>query len=543
MTAQLQSPRYADEVISDRRVRPPAWQDGSDLSASVLPRPGRRGRAIGAWLTRHPAWPVTALLAGYPLWWALGIADFMWIGIAIPMVSRMLAWRAHRSRPLRLPPGFGLWLLFLIWTVAGVFMLTLSAPGTVVSPLSHRFVAYADRTTTYVAITVLLLYVGNLTEHELPKRKLMWLLGLLGIYTTVLGVAGILDPAFQFNSPMLAVIPHSLRNNAFIQAQMHPALTQIQNVFGTVTSQGTPTGQGRSKAPFDYTNTWGECLTITVPWLLLVCLGTGAKRRQRIIGWATAGFALVALIYSLNRGAWIAVAFSVVYLAVRLAAKGRVAVIGGLVGLAALGVVAAVASPLGHVVTERLQNGKSNPIRSSLFALSMKDGLSSPILGYGDTRQQRGSVNSVAIGPTPDCPICGQAEVGSTGQFSLVLICSGFVGVVLYFGFFALGAWRYRRDPTPEGMTGLLVILLSFIYMFTYDAVAAPLGLTMLAYAILWRNDREFALAGTAPGNGRRRLAARGQALRDGQMPRPRRLASRTIMVAGTTPDATARAR
>jgi hypothetical protein len=543
MTAQLQWPRHADRVISDRRTRPAVPEDTADPTASVLAHPARRGHRVGAWLTRHPAWPVTALLAGYPLWWALGIADFMWIGVAIPMASRMFAWRAHRSRPLRLPPGFGLWMAFLIWTVAGVFMLTLSAPGTTVSPVSHRFVAYADRTATYVAITVLLLYVGNLTERELPKRKLMWLLGLLGIYTAVLGVAGILDPAFQFNSPMLHLVPHSLRNNAFIQAQMHPALTQIQNVFGTVTSQGTLTGQGRPKAPFDYTNTWGECLTITVPWLLLVCLGARAKRRQRIIGWATAGFALVALIYSLNRGAWIAAGFSVVYLAIRLAAKGRIAVIGGLVGLVALGVVAGVASPLGHVVSQRLQNGKSNPIRSSLFALSMKDGLSSPILGYGDTRQQRGSINSVAIGPTAGCPICGQAEVGSTGQFSLVLICSGFVGVALYFGFFALGAWRYRRDPTAEGMVGMLVILLSFIYMFTYDAVAAPLGLTMLAYAILWRNDRAFRLAEIGPGNGRRSAGSAGQPIPAGQMPRPRRLASRTIMVAGTTPDATARAR
>lgn len=551
MTTQLRRPPRAVRVGGRRMPNPAAPGDSAgltpsaraglrssaraDLTLSALAPPSRRGRFVGAWLTRHPAWPVTALLAGYPLWWALGIADFMWIGVAIPMVSRMLAWRAHRSRPLRLPPAFGLWLGFLLWTVVSGVTLKLSAPGTAVSPVSHRLVAYADRTTTYVAITVLLLYVGNLTESELPRRKLVWLLGLVGIYASVLGVAGILLPTLQFNSPTLHLIPHTLRTNAFILAQMHPALTQIQNVFGTVAEQGRP------KAPFDYTNTWGECLTITVPWLLLVCLGAGAKRRQRIIGWATVSLALVALIYSLNRGAWIAVGFSVVYLAIKLAAKGRMAVLGGLVALLALTVVVGVASPLGHVVSLRLQNGKSNTIRSSLFSLSMKDGLSSPVLGYGDTRQQLGSINSVAIGPTAACPICGQAEVGSTGQFSLVLICSGFVGVVFFFGFFAYGAWRYRRDRTPTGAVGLLVILLSFIYMFTYDAVAAPLGLTMLAYALLWRNDRQFRLAGIRPGNDQRPLA--GQMSPAGQMPRPRRLASRTIMVAGTTPEATARAR
>jgi hypothetical protein len=59
----------------------------------------------------------------------------------------------------------------------------------------------------------------------------------------------------------------------------------------------------------------------------------------------------------------------------------------------------------------------------------------------------------------------------------------------LYLGFFAYGTWRYRRDDSPYGVAGTLVLLLGFLYMFTYDAVGAPLGFTVLAYAALWRND------------------------------------------------------
>src|ERR1022692_4439637 len=525
MTTQLRDSRHTDQAITDRRARRPSTGDDDRgyLTPSILSHLVSRKRTLGAWLTRHPAWPVTALLVGYPLWWALGVADFMWIVLAIPMASRLLAWRSHDSRRLRLPPGFGVWLLFLLWTVASLAMIKLTAPGTVQSPVSHRLIAYADRTTTYVAITVLLLYVGNLTESELSRRKLAALLGVLAVYTTVFGVAGILLPNLQFSSPTLQLIPHELRNNNFIQAQMHPALTQIQDVFGTTTYQGRP------KAPFDYTNTWGECLTITVPWLLLVCLAAGTRRWLRILGWTALVLALVGLVYSLNRGAWIAAGFSVGYLAMRLAARGRVAVLGGLIALMALLVIVGVASPLGQVISLRLQNGPSNTIRSSLFALSEQDGLASPILGYGDTRQQRGSPLSIAIGPTQLCPTCGQAAVGSTGQFSLVLICTGFVGVFLYFGFFAFGAWRYWRDPTGYGMVGVLVILLSFIYVLTYDAVAAPLGLTMLAYAMLWRNDVQ------------RRLDRGGRPLT--QTPRPRRLAIRATEAAETMPVATARAR
>jgi hypothetical protein len=63
------------------------------------------------------------------------------------------------------------------------------------------------------------------------------------------------------------------------------------------------------------------------------------------------------------------------------------------------------------------------------------------------------------------------------------------VGAALYLGFFGYGIWRFRRDRTPYGIAGVLVLLLSFVYMFTYDAVGAPLGFTMLSYALLWKSS------------------------------------------------------
>src|ERR1700722_16118893 len=107
----------------------------------------RRWRQPGATarqgiLARNPAWPVTALLAGYPLWWALGIADFMWAILAIPMLVQMVVWRTRGDRRLRGPPAFGLWLLFLVVAFIGVLALKLSAPGTVVSSVSHRILSF-----------------------------------------------------------------------------------------------------------------------------------------------------------------------------------------------------------------------------------------------------------------------------------------------------------------------------------------------------------------------------------------------------------------
>ncbi len=512
----------------------PPGQAGPGTQAAPEPMrwhlPRRRLTPFKRWLSGHPAWPVTALLALYPLWWALGIAEYAWILFAVPAAIRLLGWHLSGARRVRVPPGFGLWVMFLVWTAASVLTINLHAPGTIDSPVSNRIIAFVVRGLTYLSVTVLLLFVGNLREGELPRRKLAWLLGLLGIYTVAFGVAGMVMPSFQFSSPVLYLLPHRLQENTLIQAQMHPALTQLQNAFGETTLQGRP------KAPFPYTNTWGDCLTLTIPWLLVVWR-TGERRGWiRLVTWSAVALAVVTLVYSLNRSAWIAVGLSVAYLAVRLARRGRVGLIATLTGLVIVAGVVTMLSPLATVISLRLQNGGSNDIRAQLFSLSLKDGMASPVLGFGDTRQQIGSVNSIAIGPSPECPICGHAEVGSTGQFTLILICSGFGGVFFYFSFFAYLAWRYRRDPTLYGWVGLLVILLSFAYMFTYDALAAPLGITMLSCGMFWRSNREREeqeRAGPAglPGPG------------GGQMPRPLPLASRTIAGADTTPEATARAR
>jgi hypothetical protein len=438
-------------------------------------------RRRGSWLARHPAWPLTLLLAGIPLWWALGFGDYIFILLSIPMAARLYAWSAQGNRRIRVPPGFGLWLLFLLVVLIGAAALAATAPGTLASPVSNRLISFGVRTIGYLGDTALLLFAGNLTERELPRRRLAWLLGLVALYVVVGGLVGVFFKHLHFTAPLAAIVPHRLQaNNLVLQVQLHPAASQLQSVLGTA---------GRPSAPFAYTNEWGNCLALLLPWLIARWWFQGT-RRQRMIALAAVVIAIVPIIYSLDRGLWLGLIVIVGYLGFRLAAQGRLAVLGGLVTALVLAAIVIAATPLQGMISQRLANGASDASRGSLAVAAMVDAAASPLVGYGDTRHQQGSVQSLSVGRSAKCPTCGERTIGGNGQLWLLLISDGFLGAGLYVGFFLYGFWRYRRDTTPYGVAGQLTLLGTFVFMFAYTATGAPLGFTMLAFAMLWRNAR-----------------------------------------------------
>ena len=245
------------------------------------------------------------------------------------------------------------------------------------------------------------------------------------------------------------------------------------------------------KAPFPFTNMWGNALAILLPWLIVAWLIYGT-RAQRRFTWIVLGIALIPVAFSLDRGLWVGLGVAVVYLAIRYATQGKIALLGGLLGLLALAAIILVASPLGSLISQRLAHPKSNDIRTSASLVAVQDAAASPLIGYGDARKMQGGTQSITTGRSANCKKCGNVEIGGNGQLQLLLVTTGFAGAILYSAFFVYLMWRYRRDKTPYGMAGELVLLLGFVFMPVYIAAGPPLGFTMLAVAILWKNDREL---------------------------------------------------
>jgi len=429
-----------------------------------------------------PAWPVAALLSFYPLWWALGLGVLIFPMMAAPMVLLLLR-RRVAGRPLRMPPGFAWWALFLAAAVISIAALGVDPAGTVAERADARLLGVLYKLAMYVALTVLLVYTGNLTEAEFPRRRLIKLLGWLFVVTVAGGLLGMVAGRFQFTSPVEWLLPGGVRNKGFVQSLVHPYAAQIMDLVGG--------DKPRPAAPWGYTNTWGNNFCLLAGWLVVAAFTGGTKRRTKVFALVCLAVSIAPAVTSLNRGLWIGLALLVAYVAVRYVLMGRVWILAA-VALTAVGLVLLlVASPLGATVSARLDNGKSNGVRSFLIDRAVEGFVHSPVIGYGGTRDTIGGRNSITVGERAGCERCGNFTVGGNGQLWQLLYSYGAAGTLGYLGFFAYGLWRFRRDRSPTGIAASAAIVTSFSAMLWYNSLVTPLAFMFLAYALLWRDESE----------------------------------------------------
>lgn len=429
---------------------------------------------------------LTWLVLFFPAWWLLGLGALIFPLLAVPMAVSL--WRRRR---VETPPGFGIWLIFCVAVLLSLFTLGMDPPGTVEGSWLGRVPGAAYRLAGYLSVTVILLYAVNLSQREFPLRKMVNLLAWLGVVTVAGGLLGMFAGYWEMTSPLEALLPSEVAADGFVQSLVHPQASQVMTFLGYETP--------RPAAPWGYTNTWGNMLAICAPWLVVaaVCFPAGLATRALALG--AVAIALAPAVYSMNRGLWLNLAVAGIFVAARLFAAGHFTSVLLLSMAGLLTLITVLATPMGQVVTARLDNPHSDDGRGYASATAAETTLRhSPVLGFGSTRKTMGSGSSIAVGPTPQCPRCGERTLGGNGQLWQVMFAHGLVALAAYVAFFCFVLWRFRRDHSAVGIVGSVVMLLSLTSMLFYNALLAPLAATMLCYALLWRNERDRAVEGTA---------------------------------------------
>jgi hypothetical protein len=405
----------------------------------------------------------------------LGLASLMPLLVAVPMGLALLS-----RHPVRLPRGFGWWLLFLLWVTLGLAVLFVDAPGAVPGGGAERVLVFGYRLAWYVACTVVLLWLGNADRSDVPDVLVHRLVGLLFVVAVAGGYLGLVQPTLEFRSAVEWLLPAGVRGNGFVSSLVHPETADVQQVLGRP--------ETRPKAPFAFTNTWGSVLSLTLVFFV-AALRTGS-RRLRLLGAAVSVAAAVPVVYSLNRGLWAALALGVVGVVLLNVLKGRPWAVVGLATAATLGAVVLLASPLGELYGERLDNQHSNERRSQLLAqtvASVNEG--SPVVGFGSTRDVQGTFASISGGATPDCPACGVPPLGTQGHLWLVLFSQGWPGLAFFLVFVLLALSRSWRCRTLNETVCTFAIGFFLLQLAVYDTLGLPLMVVMVSIALVWREQ------------------------------------------------------
>ena len=418
------------------------------VETDVVEAPGRR-RFLPA------GWAPAAMIAGYPIWWLLGLGGFYWIIVAVPMAAWLVA-----QRRLSLPRGFPIYAVFLCFVAASIIQID----------SGDRLAGYLLRSSWYVAAAVLWLYLAN-TESKITARRLTSFVVILWLATVVGGWLGILLPNMQWASPTASVLPEQVVNNELVHSMVTPGFAEIQDTYA---------GRfDRPKAPFFYTNGWGSAMALLTPFAIGALSVPGIRPSKRVIKVGLAA-SVIPILLSLNRGLWVLLCLGAFYLIARrrktrATARGRglVYLVSGLVLVGTL----VIATPLGDPIRNALdsRSGDSNERRTVLYEETISRTMDSPFLGQGAPRPSEETAQSV----------------GTHGQFWMVMFSHGFIAAGLWLTMFGVLVWRTRNPRTTLGMAVHVVLLLGMLEMLFYGQIPHQLFIVVMAVSVAYREAHQ----------------------------------------------------
>ncbi len=414
-------------------------------------------------------------IVGLPVWWVLGLASVVPLLVAV-----VLALDLWRRRRVIVPPGFGWWLLFLAWVLLGIGTLWAAAPGAETGGGTGRLMVFGYRFCWYAASTVVLVWLGNTPRERLPDRVVHRMMAAVFVVAVAGGLLGLIAPDFSITTLAERVLPHGLRSNGFVSTLVSARASDVQTVLGVP--------EPRPKAPFPYTNTWGSVMSLGLVYFVATL--ARSRSRWRLLAPVVLALAAIPVVWSLNRGLWLAVGSCCIGLLVLLATRRNHTALAGLVVVVVIGGFALTSTPLGTTISDRLSHPHSNERRSQLLVAtvdSMTRG--SPVVGFGSTRNVAGTFTSIAGGAKPDCPACGVPPLGTQGQLWLVLFSQGWVGTAFFLTFFVLALRRTWRCRTVNQTVATFVMGVFLLQLSVYDTMELPMMLVMTGIGLAWREQ------------------------------------------------------
>ncbi|MCC2314578.1 O-antigen ligase family protein [Cellulomonas xiejunii] len=398
-----------------------------------------------------PAWPFALPFVAYPAAWLLGIGDVVWVIAGAVVVLVLL-----RTDGVRVPRGFGVWLMFLAWSTASFFQLDSGG----------RLLGFGYRQALYLSATALAVYAYNARRSvtdAVVGRVLTYFLGVM----TAGGLLALAQPLLTFRTPLSYVVPASLQSNELIGEMVVRRTTQWNPDAWVVL-------EPRPSAPFLYTNTWGNVYSIVLPFVLLHLVRRWHSRSRPWL-LALVATSVVVAVLTLNRGMFVGLGVVVAWLGLQALRAGRLRQLAAGLVLLAAAVPAWLASSASASLFDRVETSSSTTDRAALYVETWDRTLESPLFGYGAPRPAS----------VPWLP-----SVGTQGQLWTVLFSHGVVGLGLFLAWFVVVVVRSWRRADVLGAVATGVVLATIVESVFYGMMTG-LNVSLLASVLALRPPSE----------------------------------------------------
>jgi len=421
----------------------------------VLPVTGRVPVPLAAPAVKRllPAWWPLAPFPGLLLLWLMGLTYLIW-----PLLGVSLLLGIFVRGDVRVPPRFGLWMVFLGLVLTSATQLT----------AADRAMSYGYRFSMYFSATMLFLYIYNTPRSALPLRTIVNLVAIGWCMVVMGGILGLVAPKVELVSPMEMILPDALVEIPLVRDMVSPAFAKQTAFVGL--------GIHRTQAPFPYPNAWGSNFVLLTPFALWSFLVTCRRSWRPVLG-ALLVFSIVPFFFSLDRGAWLALAIGLLYGGLRLVFALDVRTIKWFALGAVVLALLLVFTPLMNVLVTRVDKNYSDQGRIGRNLVALELAQQSPLLGYG------------APQTAEDNP--ANAAVGTHGQLWLVLVSNGIPALLMYMGwlfYLVVRSGRHLRTARDIRFWPHLTILMAIIMSPYYELLPLQLHTIMVAAAIILRD-------------------------------------------------------
>jgi hypothetical protein len=384
--------------------------------------------------------------------WLLGLAEFAWIVLVLPMGLRL----GSRGR-VYAPRAFRVWVLFLgmaflsvFWAGSGYYILSV-----------------------YVAATVLFLFVFNAPEDELPDDAVIRVLALTWVILVIGGLLGLIVGTTEF--PSLGALVLDPEPGSWVDS-----VTKVQ--FSDPLKEGEQEGflglwNHRPKGFTPFTNHWGSSYVMLLPAAAVVRLQLRRGRLSRLMD-VTFILSVIPFVVSRNRWAWASLVVLVVYMIARTW-KPHPRLARALLGLFIGFALVVALTPLRTFVTDRLESEGSERLRGEMYTQSLELIEESPWIGFGEVQYS-------------EDPETEGLQLGGDSQILQTMVLHGLPALALLLLWLLWIFVASRRLDTPLNAVTHLAMFTALAQVVAYDLTPHRLMFLTVLGAATFRH-RAFA--------------------------------------------------